>query len=194
MRNGCVLPDRVKRRKSQDDCEFPPLGKGTLSARLRSGADSCGLGRGDALVFAVGLLLTGLAGGAAFANVDAAFEEGAVFDGDAGCHDVAGERAVAADIHAIAGGEIAAHFAEYDDFAGVDVGCDYAVAADGDAIAGEIDGAFDPSVNVEGLGAGDLTLDDQRLADGSLVRGGGCSKGARGSSGRLAGRHCRRRG
>src|SRR5580658_8326864 len=148
---------------------------------LRAGADSRGLGRGDALVFAVGFLLAGLSSGAAFADVDAAFEEGAVFNGDAGGDNVAGQRAVAADIHAVAGGEIATHLAEDHDFAGVDVGCDYAVAADGDAVAGEIDGAFDPSVNVKGLGAGNLTLDDQRLADGGLVGGGGGSKGARGS-------------
>ena len=52
------------------------------------------------------------------ADVDAALEEGAVFDGDAGGDDVAGEGAFAADVDAIGGLAVAADFAEDDDFAG----------------------------------------------------------------------------
>jgi hypothetical protein len=105
--------------------------------KLRSGADGCGLGRGDGFVFAVGLLLAGL-WLSALADIDAALEECAVFDGDAGCDDVAGEGAVTADIDAVAGGEVAAHLAQDNDFAGIDVGSDDAVAADGDAVAREM--------------------------------------------------------
>src|SRR5579863_6443978 len=139
------------------------------SATLGSGADGGRFGDRDRLVFAVGLGLRL----SAFADVNAALEIRAVFYGNAGGDNVAGERAVAADIHAVAGGQIAAHFAQHDDFAGVDVGGDHAVAANGDAIAGKIDGTFDPAVNIKRLGAGDFTLDDQRLADGGLVGGGG---------------------
>src|ERR1700722_17846626 len=99
-----------------------------LREKLRSGADCRRLAGRNGLVFAVRLLLRL----AAFADVDAAFEEGAVFDRDAGGDDVAGERAVAANIDAVAGGKIAADFAQNHNLAGIDVGGDYAVAADGD--------------------------------------------------------------
>jgi hypothetical protein len=106
---------------------------------------------------------------AGLADVDAAFEEGAVFDGDARCDDVAGEGAFAADVYTVGGLAVAADLAENDDLAGADVGRYLAVATDGNAIAGEVDGAFDFAVDVEGLGARDLTLDDEALADGGLL-------------------------
>src|SRR5690242_2235245 len=74
---------------------------------------------------------------AGLANVNSALEECAVFNGDAGSDHVASERAIAADIDAIAGGQIAADLAEYNDFPRIDVGGDHAIAADRDAIAGE---------------------------------------------------------
>ena len=115
--------------------------------------------------------------GAGLADVDAALEEGAVFDGDAGSDDVAGEGAFGADVDAVGGLAVAADFAEDDDLAGHDVGGYLAVAADGDAVAGEVDGAFDFAVDVEGLGAGDFALDDEALADGGLVSVGDCACG-----------------
>src|SRR5208283_3754379 len=102
-----------------------------------------------------------------------ALEEGAIFDGDASSDDVAGQRAVATDIHAVAGGEVAANFAQHDDLAGVDVGGDDAVAADGNAVAGQIDRTLDAAVNVERLGAGYFTFDHERLADSGLIGGSG---------------------
>jgi len=54
---------------------------------------------------------------AGFPDIDAALEEGPVFDGDAGGHDVTGERTVAADINPVAGSEVAAHFSQDNDFA-----------------------------------------------------------------------------
>jgi hypothetical protein len=93
----------------------------------------------------------------------------------------------------IAGGEIAADFAQHDDFAGVDVGGDYAVASDGDAVAGEVDGALHAAVDVKRFGAGDFALNDERFADGSLVGGGGGyrpgSNGLSGGHRRAGGRH-----
>ena len=109
------------------------------------------------------------------ADVDAALEEGAVFDGDAGGDDVAGEGTFAANVDAIGGLAVAANFAENDDFAGADVGGYLAVAADGDAVAGEIDGAFDFTVDVEGLGTGNLAFDDEAFADGGLFAVGNCT-------------------
>ena len=130
------------------------------------------------------------------ADVDAALEEGAVFDGDAGGDDVAGEGTFAADVDAIGGLAVAADLTENDDFAGADVGGYLAVAADGDAVAGEVDGAFDFTVDVEGLGTGDFAFDDEALADGGLFAvgdgTGSCSSRARaesGSSGRRSGTH-----
>ena len=62
----------------RDDELTAPLGARAHGRRLRNS---------DAFFFAVDLRLSRLA---AFANVDAAFEVGAVFDGDAGRHYVAG--------------------------------------------------------------------------------------------------------
>ena len=106
---------------------------------------SCGCGcccRGAALGVVAG-----------FADVDAALEEGAVLDGDAGGDDVAGERTFAADVDAVRCLAVATDFAENDDLAGCDIRCYLAVAANGDAVAGEVDGSFNLSVNVEGFGA-----------------------------------------
>ncbi len=52
------------------------------------------------------------------ADVDAALEEGTVFDGDAGGDDVAGEGTFAANVDAIGGLAVAANLAENDDLAG----------------------------------------------------------------------------
>ena len=180
---------RATERQNGRPCGRPCLNSGQtfLALDLRSCADCGWLGDRGRLVFTVGLLLLGLS---AFTDVDAAFEEGAVFDGDAGGDDVAGEGAVAANVDAIAGGKVAADFAEHDDLTGVDVGGDYAIAADGDAVAGQIDGTFHPTVNVKRLGAGDFALNDERLANGGLVGGGGGDRpggdglsGHRGSAG-----------
>ena len=117
----------------------------------------CGGGGGAGLGFVAWL-----------ADVDAALEEGAVFDGDASGDDVAGEGTFGANVDAIGGLAVAANFAENDDFASADVGGYLAVAADGDAVAGEVDGAFDFTVDVEGLGSGDLAFNYETLADGGL--------------------------
>jgi hypothetical protein len=125
------------------------------------------------------------------ADVDAALEEGAVFDGDAGGDDVAGEGTFAADVDAVGGLAVAADFAENDDLASADVGGYLAVAADGDAVAGEIDGAFDFTVDVKGLGTGDLAFNYETFADGGLFAVGDCT-GSGGSSARTESR-CRSR-
>ena len=109
------------------------------------------------MLFAVDLL-------AGLADVDPTLEEGAFFDADALGDDVTVERTFAADVEAVAGRHVAADFSENDDFARGNIGRDHAVAANGDAIAGQVDGTFHAAVDVERLGARNFTLDDQRLA------------------------------
>jgi len=131
----------------------------------------------------------GVAGfGFGFADVDAALEECTVFNADACRGDVAGEGAFAADIDAVGGGDVAADLAEDDDFAGDDVGGDLSVAADGDAVSGQVDGALDLAVNEKGFSAGDFALDDEALADGGLIASGSCGAGGRLVGGRGLGR------
>src|ERR1017187_8906926 len=86
-----------------------------------------------------------------FADVDTALEVRAVLDGNARCGLVSGQRAFAADIDAIAGLNIAAHFAQNNHLAGSDIGCDLAITTDGDAVAWKVDCAFDFAVDVERL-------------------------------------------
>jgi len=166
-----LISDAISRSKQQ---KHPRLSPGMLrwsANELPLGLD--GLGDGGS---AGGGLAFGLA------DIDAAFEECAVFNADAGGGDVAGERAFAADVDAVGGEDVAANLAEDDDFAGGDVGGYLAVASDGDAVAGEVDGALDFAIDEEGLGAADLSLDDEALADGGLIAGGGG-----GAHGRLVG-------
>src|SRR6185312_8710956 len=92
----------------------PSVKRGRLSARR----DCRGLNRDGLLAV---LLLSGLA------NVDAAFEERAIFDADALRHDVAGERTFVADINAVAGRQVAANLAEHNHFTGIDVRGDLAI-------------------------------------------------------------------
>jgi hypothetical protein len=148
--------------------------------------DGCGGGGGAGLGFVAWL-----------ADVDAALEEGAVFDGDASRDDVAGEGTFGANVDAIGGLAVAANFAEDDDFASADVGGYLAVAADGDAVAGEVDGAFDFTVDVEGLGSRDLAFDYEAFADGGLFTirnstgsGGSCARAESGCCSRRS-RTCR---
>src|ERR1700744_1269620 len=103
---------------------------------------------------------------ARLADADAALEEGAILDRDTLRDHVAGQRALAADIHTVAGIDVAAHLAEHHDLAGRDVRCYLAIAANGDAVARQIDRPFDLAVDVERFRTGNFALDHQALADG----------------------------
>ena len=83
----------------------------------------------------------------------------------------AGERALAADVDPVGSLDVAPHLAEHDDFARHDVGGHLAVAANGHAVTGQVDGALDLAVDVKGFGARELSLDDEGLADGGLIAG-----------------------
>src|SRR5690242_1278336 len=154
----------------------PSVNRGRLSASR----DCRGLD-GDWLLAV--LLLSGLA------NVDAALEEGAIFDADALRHDVAGERAFVADVNAVAGRQVAANFAEHNHFAGVDVRGNLAVAADGHAIARKLDRTFDLAIDVQRLGAGNFALDYEALADRRLFLGVQDGVAIGGSGSRFSSRH-----
>ncbi len=112
-------------------------------------------------------------------DVDAAFEEGAVFDADARRGHITGQSALGTDVHPVTGGDVAAHLAQNDDLTGTDAGRDLAIAAHGHAIAGQIDAAFDLAIDKERFSAGDLSLDEQALADGGLVADRDVRAGAR---------------
>src|SRR3989442_5111259 len=94
------------------------------------------------LVFAIRLLPS-------FADVDSAFEEGAVFDRDARRNHIAGERTITADVNAVARREIATNFSQHATFTGIDVGSDYSVTANGDAVSGKVDRAFHPAIDIQ---------------------------------------------
>ena len=103
------------------------------------------------------------------ADVDAALEERAIFNADAGRGHVAGEGAFGTDVDAISGIDVALELAEDDDFAGADAGRDIAVLAHRDAIAGNADAALNLAVDEQGFGAGNLALDGEALADAGLL-------------------------
>src|SRR5665213_4251052 len=106
---------------------------------------------------------------ARLADVDAALEERAVLDRDACRDDVAGERAFAANVHAIARLAVAAYLAQHNDLAGNDVRRDLAITANRHAVARQIDGAFDLSIDVQRLRNRQLSLDDERFANRRLL-------------------------
>src|SRR5271169_3665042 len=133
----------------------------------RLGANSRGsraaLGPGNRILrFAIDLL-------AGLTDVDATLKIGALFDADALGDDVAGERTLTANVEAIAGRHIAANFTQNNDLPGSNIGRDDAVAADGDTVAGQVDGAFHAPIDVKRLRAGDFAFNDKRLTQGCLL-------------------------
>ena len=76
--------------------------------------------------------------------------------------------AFGADVHAVSGRNIAANLAQNHNLARRDAGRHLAVAADGNAVAGKIDAAFDLAVDIQRLCAADFAFDKQALADSGL--------------------------
>src|SRR5579875_388584 len=101
-------------------------------------------------------------------DIDSALEEGAVLDADARRSNIAVQSAFGANVHAIGGRDVAAHFAENDHFAGGDVSRHLAVAAYRDTVAGKVDAALDFAIDKQRLRTGDLALDEQSFPDGGL--------------------------
>src|ERR1700686_336754 len=159
------------KKRNGHPCGCPSLKHRPIFARnLCPGADGSRLWCcRNCLVFSVGLLLLRLS---ALADVDAALEERAVFNRNTSSNHVARERAVAANVHPVAGRQVAPHFAQHHDLPRINVGRNHAVAPHGHAIAGKVDRTLHAPVNIQRLGARHLALDHQRLANRGLVRGG----------------------
>ena len=102
----------------------------------------------------------------AAAHFDAAFEHGAIFHADAHRGNVSCNRAFAADIDAIAAFNVSAHLAHNHNFAGGDIRLHAAVSANGNAIIGQADLAFDAAVNVERFRAAEFAFNYERAANG----------------------------
>ena len=103
------------------------------------------------------------------ADLNAPFQKGAVFNADALGDDVSSQRSFAADIQTVDALNIASYFAHDHNFAGADIGGYDAIASDGDAVVGKIDGALDLAINVERFRSSDLALDYERTADRCLL-------------------------
>jgi len=88
-----------------------------------------------------GGLLVGLA------DIDAALEECAVFNADTGRGHVAGQGAFGTDVHAVGGGDVAAHLAQDNHFARGDAGGYLAVPPHRHAVAVQVDAALDFTVD-----------------------------------------------
>src|SRR5690606_32839770 len=98
-------------------------------------------------------------------HVDAAAEVRTVGNRDPRRHQVAVDRPVVADVDALARGDVALHFALHDDDLGEDLRLDLAVGPDRQHVVAELDLAFDLALDREVLAAGQVTLDDDALAD-----------------------------
>ena len=105
------------------------------------------------------------------AHLHAALQNGPVLNADALGDHIARQRAFAADVQTVGALNVALHLAQDHNFAGADVGGDAAVASNGDAVFGKIDGALDSPIDIERFGSADFALDDHRAADRSLLHG-----------------------
>jgi len=104
-------------------------------------------------------------------HLHAALQNGSILNADALGDHVAGQCSLASDVQTVGALNVALHLAQDHNFAGADVGGDAAVASDGDAVLGKIDGALDAPIDIERFGAADFPFDDHRAADRSLFHG-----------------------
>jgi len=127
-------------------CRFGVLGCGGL----------CWLGRsrlGPSMLRLISLLLCS-------ADLHAAFQKGSILYADPLGDRIARQRAFAADVQTVRALDVALHLAQDHDFAGTDIGGNAAVASNGHAAFGKIDGALDAAIDVQRFGAAHFTLDD----------------------------------
>src|SRR5712692_1528325 len=104
-------------------------------------------------------------------DLNATFQHGPILDADALGHDITCQRTLAADVQAIGALDVPLYLAHDHNLAGSDVRGDDAVASNGDAVIGKIDGTLNPAIDVERFGAADFTLDYKRAANRSLLHG-----------------------
>jgi hypothetical protein len=138
---------------------------------------------GDGLLLGVG----GRRGGHALfslawlADIDAAFEEGSILDADALGNHITSQGTFAADVHPVAGIDVAAHLAQNHYFAGRDIRGHLSIAANRDPVARQVDGTLDLAVDVQRLGTRHFALDYQALANRGLI--GSCRRCGRSAGG-----------
>jgi len=107
-------------------------------------------------------LVTGLVGGGlgfGWVDFDAALEVGAVLNADAGREDIADDGAFLLDVHTAADVNVAHDFPGDNQFAGMNFRLEMSRGADRQFVAMQRNGAVDLAVNLQGFGAGELTLD-----------------------------------
>jgi len=100
-----------------------------------------------------------------------ALEDCAFFDADAVRDHVAREQAFAPDIQPVSHSTLPFTLPMMTTSLAVNVCRDVSVAADGDAIFGEANSAFDASVNEKRFRTRHFTLDDERASDVGLIHG-----------------------
>src|SRR3989449_4189950 len=96
----------------------------------------------------------------------------AVFHADARRDDVTRYGAFAANVKPVIADHITVYLAHDDNLAGIDVGRDGAVAADGNTVFRNVDSAFDAAVDIKRFRAADFPLDDEGTANAGLLQRG----------------------
>src|SRR4030095_2500155 len=94
-----------------------------------------------------------------------------VFDANAGSDDIARHRTLAAHGRAVVTNHIAVDLAHDDDFAGMDVSRHRAISANRDAVLRDVDGAFDPAIDIQRFAPTHFAFDYQRAANAGLLEG-----------------------
>jgi hypothetical protein len=116
-----------------------------------------------------------------FADVNAALEEGAIANADALCGHIPGQRTFTADVHTVAGIDIAAHFAKNHHFPGSDIRRHLGIPANRDPAVRRVDRTLDVAFDIQRFGTYDFALDLQALADRGRISG--CGRWWRGVGG-----------
>src|SRR5580765_1119037 len=102
--------------------------------------------------------------------LNAAFHQCAIFHADALGDDISCERTFAADVQPVGTLDVPANLAHDHNFAGIDVGLDDAMAADGHPVFWNADRPFNAAVNIEGFRTCKFTFNHYRFANGSLLQ------------------------
>jgi len=106
--------------------------------------------------------VTGLVGGGlgfGWVDFDAALEVSAVLNADAGREDIADDGAFLLDVHTAADVNVAHDFSGDDQFAGMNFRIETSGGTDRQFVALQRNGTVDLAINLQGLGARELTLD-----------------------------------
>jgi len=109
-------------------------------------------------------------------DLNAALEDGSVFDTDARGLNIADDCAVFLDLHAIVGIDVAGNFAEDDQFARRNFRIQLAAATDGETMAANGDRSFDLAIDLQIFFGADAALNLETGADAGETA---CGRGSR---------------